>query len=316
MITGLHAVLSNNPSLVRLPPNTSGRDWFVGDVHGEFAMLHRALAAAKFDPAKDRLIGVGDLVDRGPQSFETLEFFARQPWAVSTLGNHEVMALRGILGASRGYLSREIWRCVLTRQQQREAVRFIEQMPIALEVPLADGRVIGVVHAELPPQAPWSVVEKAKVVEEEFHDESESALLACLLWSRRHFQLALSARYDPRAKTTDWEARLRAALLLLPIPGVDLVIAGHSVLEADFRPLQAANRLWIDTGSGYRNGRLTLINPLDGLYVQVHEQRARQYPFPAPLDLSRFVLPVAEVQGVMSKARAAGRERELLFQKE
>lgn len=309
-------VLSNNPSLQKLPVNTRGRDWFVGDVHGEFAMLSRAMEAAKFEPSVDRLIGVGDLVDRGGQSFEVLKFFATNPWAHCTLGNHEVMALRGFQGLNRGYVSREDWRVFLTIPQQREAVEHISKFPIALEVPLRDGRTVGVIHAELPPWTTWRVVEKAKITEEGFHDKDEVELIACLLWARRHFKLAEWVRLDPTGKTAGWANRFRASILLRPVLGIDLLISGHSALEFDYRPLQVENRLWIDTGSGYPGGRLTLVNPLDGCYVQVNESTARLCKLPEPLALSTFELPGNDTEVAVELIRSLGKMHELLYQRE
>jgi hypothetical protein len=54
--------------LLALPANTAGRDFVCGDIHGCFDELDAALAKLQFDPAVDRLISVGDLVDRGPRS--------------------------------------------------------------------------------------------------------------------------------------------------------------------------------------------------------------------------------------------------------
>ncbi len=46
--------------------NQAGRDFVVGDVHGCFRTLECALLEIEFDPSRDRLFGVGDLVNRGP----------------------------------------------------------------------------------------------------------------------------------------------------------------------------------------------------------------------------------------------------------
>ena len=48
--------------------NENGRDLVVGDVHGCFRTLDHALSEFGFDPSRDRLFGVGDLVNRGPHS--------------------------------------------------------------------------------------------------------------------------------------------------------------------------------------------------------------------------------------------------------
>ena len=59
--------------------NQSGRDLIVGDIHGGFSRLQLALDAVHFNPVVDRLFCVGDLVDRGPESAQALDWLAR-PW--------------------------------------------------------------------------------------------------------------------------------------------------------------------------------------------------------------------------------------------
>ena len=75
----------------RVSCNAAGRDFVAGDVHGCFRTLERALAALAFDASRDRLFGVGDLVERGPHSAEALDWIQRRFTAVA-LGNHECAA--------------------------------------------------------------------------------------------------------------------------------------------------------------------------------------------------------------------------------
>jgi len=49
----------------------------VGDIQGCFNSLERLLDKCGFSPARDRLWLVGDLVNRGPKSLETLRFIKR-----------------------------------------------------------------------------------------------------------------------------------------------------------------------------------------------------------------------------------------------
>ena len=69
----------------------NGRIIAIGDIHGchqEFAELLEQLALTK----DDRLILVGDLINRGPDSCKVIDI-ARQNRAISLLGNHELRLL-------------------------------------------------------------------------------------------------------------------------------------------------------------------------------------------------------------------------------
>jgi len=53
--------------------NTQGRDFILADLHGCYRQLMSAMEAVNFDHEKDRIISVGDLIDRGEESFECLK---------------------------------------------------------------------------------------------------------------------------------------------------------------------------------------------------------------------------------------------------
>jgi Calcineurin-like phosphoesterase len=72
----------------RRPVNQQGRDFIIGDLHGCQATLKTILESSRFDPERDRLISVGDIVDRGPDSIQCLELMD-EPWFLMVLGNHE-----------------------------------------------------------------------------------------------------------------------------------------------------------------------------------------------------------------------------------
>jgi serine/threonine protein phosphatase 1 len=68
-------------------------DYAVGDVHGCLAKLLRLLDLVRYDPAADRLIFLGDYIDRGPDSKGVLDLMLRlqreNPANIFLMGNHE-----------------------------------------------------------------------------------------------------------------------------------------------------------------------------------------------------------------------------------
>ena len=76
---------------------TTERSIIIGDIHGCCRTLEALLSKIGYDPG-DRIIFVGDYIDRGPHIRETLEFLIRLQEqaagrAVFLMGNHEQMLL-------------------------------------------------------------------------------------------------------------------------------------------------------------------------------------------------------------------------------
>lgn len=73
----------------------SRNTFIVGDVHGCLDQLLLLLKIAKYDSSSHRLILLGDLINKGPQSLQTLSW-AREKQVDVILGNHELKFIRGI----------------------------------------------------------------------------------------------------------------------------------------------------------------------------------------------------------------------------
>jgi len=94
-----------------LPPAIGGATldvvatWVIGDVQGCFRTLRKLLRRIGFGEGADRVVFVGDLVNRGPDSLGVLRWaMERGPAVEVVLGNHDlhlVARLLGLAGARR-----------------------------------------------------------------------------------------------------------------------------------------------------------------------------------------------------------------------
>ena len=93
-------MFEENRRTIRFEKNTQGRDFVVGDIHGEWDMFQDKLKSIKFDLNVDRMFSVGDLIDRGPDSEKCLELL-QEPWFHSVIGNHEVMMIDAVMSRDK-----------------------------------------------------------------------------------------------------------------------------------------------------------------------------------------------------------------------
>lgn len=251
--------------------NRRGRDFVVGDVHGHKDLLEALLASVVFNPTCDRLIALGDLIDRGPNSRTVLEMVRDLPWLHSLRGNHDVM----FRGSIDDWAIERVWRRnggkwadSMSKQDLRELASIVDGMPLSMTLDLADGRKIGLVHAELHVNHPWEALTGlADDADIDPIDDFSSTIQSAALWGRMRIHSWATAM-TPEALAEVQPHRLETfRRALAPIKGLDLLIAGHTVL-AHGEPVRASNMLWIDTGAGYEKGRLTMIEPLTGNYWQ------------------------------------------------
>ena len=125
-------------------------DYVVGDLQGCLDPLLMLLDRVQFEPTTDRLIAAGDLINRGPQSLETLRFCMDLGSAFKTvLGNHDLHLL-AIAHGIRKPTPKDTLNEILNASDRDELISWLQQQPLLLSV---DQYTI--VHAGIPPN--WTL---------------------------------------------------------------------------------------------------------------------------------------------------------------
>ncbi len=189
----------------------------VGDVHGEWQALRSLLAHLGYDEHGEhrlgrRLVFVGDLCDRGPDSPAVLEFVQRlieRGCAQCVLGNHELNLVRQerkpgngwFFEQHRDHVRPEYRDACRATARQRDAIRhFVATLPLALERP--DLRIT---HAawhedsirEVIQHGALSHLDRYRHYEIQVDAEVGESLSVRALEERRRFGAALYDRQNP-----------------------------------------------------------------------------------------------------------------------
>jgi bis(5'-nucleosyl)-tetraphosphatase (symmetrical) len=133
----------------------------VGDLQGCLEALQCLLKKVAFDPAEDRLWLVGDLVNRGPQSLETLRFlYSIRHSLVCVLGNHDLHLLAAGKNIER-LKKADTLREIIEAPDSAELLEWLRQQKL---MHYDEQRNVAMVHAGIPPQ--WSLRKALKCAAE------------------------------------------------------------------------------------------------------------------------------------------------------
>lgn len=220
-------ILTEFKAWIRLP-SARGRDYVIGDLHGCAHLVRGALEEMGFDFTRDRLICVGDLVDRGPFSELALDLLA-EPWCFSIRGNHEQMAIdyceearrygETLMGREDAIANGMGWFLELAQSERERYARVFEKLPYAIEVQTERG-LVGVVHAQTPAGWDWRLFLERL-------DQGDPVAIHHALWEREKIKFADQSE----------------------IEGVGRLYSGHTPLRA---PVQLGNQFFMDTGGVFR----------------------------------------------------------------
>jgi serine/threonine protein phosphatase 1 len=217
----------------RFEKNEIGRDFVIGDIHGCFDAVRSILSdpGVQFDEGKDRLFSVGDLVDRGPDSIEAIDWIAK-PWFHAVRGNHEQMAIGVAAGKHDlgNYLvNGGAWFLTLEDSRQQLVASVLDTLPVCIEVDTDDGP-IGIVHADIGGNDwPRFVSELVGPIS----NNRRKAVLEDALWCRDRVQ---GRRHGE-------------------VQGITAMYVGHTPVNS---PVVLDNVVYVDTGAVFRRS-MTLI---------------------------------------------------------
>ncbi|MGD2127112.1 MAG: metallophosphoesterase family protein [Desulfobacteraceae bacterium] len=196
----------------------SERIFIIGDIHGCLEMLKRLMDKIDWDPDKDRLIFLGDYIDRGKDSRGVIDFILEISKIAHSveclLGNHESILLDFLEG--RDYVTFFLNGGAATLNSYRLA-HHIEGEPLIPEGHLSF----------LKSLRKWIELEDYYVVHAGFRPgvDLENQTLEDLLWIREPF---IFSEYDFGKR----------------------IIFGHTPFS---EPVMMENKIGLDTGAVYGN---------------------------------------------------------------
>jgi len=145
----------------------------IGDIQGCCDELKALLAEARFSADRDELWFVGDLVNRGPKSLETLRFVrALGANATVVLGNHDLHLLAVAFGSKRKQKDSDTLEAVLEAPDRDQLLEWLLGRPLAV---FDEPRGEFLVHAGLVPEwTPRAAVKLAREVEAVLRDDART----------------------------------------------------------------------------------------------------------------------------------------------
>jgi bis(5'-nucleosyl)-tetraphosphatase (symmetrical) len=161
----------------------------IGDIQGCFSALERLIQQLQFDPIKDRLWFVGDLVNRGPDSVSVLRYIKKLGGsAVTVLGNHDLHLL-AVAAGSVPIREKDTVQDVLAAPDRDDLLEWVRHQRVLYR----EGDFL-MIHAGLLPE--WSVSD-ADIYAQEVHTMLRST----------NYRTFLAALYDDK-RARQWSSSI------------------------------------------------------------------------------------------------------------
>jgi serine/threonine protein phosphatase 1 len=175
--------------VLRLPLDRTKRHFIVGDCHGKYETFLNLLKEADYDEDIDIIYSVGDLIDRGPKSYEMIKYFTTMPNAYTVMGNHEHMAINDEW--FNVWLNNGGLKCIKSLKDNGKDEQWlkdqVEDLPWVIEVGDVDeDNAFRIVHADYDPLYTDETANQvlSEAIDEDGNFNGDDNNIQSLIWSR------------------------------------------------------------------------------------------------------------------------------------
>ncbi|MFS1430656.1 metallophosphoesterase, partial [Vibrio splendidus] len=222
-------------TLKNIDANDYENIYIATDIHGEIGILKSALKEVGFNN-KDLLIIAGDLIDRGSDSIEAIEFVLESDNVEANLGNHEALAILCLVHGIEN--ERETWMMsggdwIHNYEDEIPRLKALferveNEFPLCFELKFLDKKVL-IAHAAIPGYSYDTMIA----------DRNPAANKLWLLSKHEDLEEQDHIIRNQEDYLDDLDL-----LDVKPVSGADLTIHGHT---STLKPMMINNRLYIDT---------------------------------------------------------------------
>ncbi|MBQ4877591.1 symmetrical bis(5'-nucleosyl)-tetraphosphatase [Pseudoalteromonas luteoviolacea] len=132
--------------------------YVIGDLQGCYTQFKQLLALVDFNPSKDHLYLVGDLVARGPDSLACMQYvYSLQSSVTVTLGNHDLHLMSTVLNAKKANPKDKL-DALISSTSLTKYLTFLQSQPLCTYLPEFDCFIS---HAGIHPH--WNIEQAIKL---------------------------------------------------------------------------------------------------------------------------------------------------------
>lgn len=235
----------------------------IGDIHGELGALKECLSRAAFDYENDTLISLGDLVDRGNDSYLVIEELLKIKNKILIRGNHDEVFNHWIKTGHHRF----DWAhgSMETKVSYMRAISYDDDFD---SIDRMDFILVPESHRDLfDSQVSYYIDDKKRLfVHAGINREYTIAVQTdkVFLWDRDFWKKAMSCKSDQMLKTVDGFSEIYIGHTATTNWSSNEIKTESGIILSVESPItypMYSGGVWnIDTGSGYDGGKLSIKN--------------------------------------------------------